>query len=431
MTNSNLFAICLAVSVSSGCSWFGVSEAQKELEQGASAPIEIPETLDDPAYVDLMPIPDIDDYRGLSDREFEVGLPDALATNFGVEQIIIRRLGDKRWVFLDQPTATIWPQVLLYFEENALPLTTQDAGSGTLETEWLVGSGAETELELETDAAIEGESEAESESEAGAEGDSGDESDADAESESGDEAESEAESESEGEAESESRADKIFNSLEAAAGWQGDFTGSQYRFRVSVEPGVRAGSTELYVTEKEAPIGSPLRPDALDWDAGSDHPELEGKLLSALAYYLGDRITAEPAVSLLATGLQESKATLVTGDTGLTLKYKLDFDRAWATVGAALEDALIRVEDLDRSSGDYYVIYTGQYSAKPGLIRRMFTFGGAGDDSDNLFKIHLEAAGEEVQVTVASESNEPSGQDPTATLLLSERLLKLIREHST
>ncbi|MBT5702183.1 MAG: outer membrane protein assembly factor BamC, partial [Gammaproteobacteria bacterium] len=55
---------------------------------------------------------------------------------------------------------------------------------------------------------------------------------------------------------------------------------------------------------------------------------------------------------------------------GMVLKYKLDFDRAWATVGAALEDARISVEDLDRTSAIYYVYYSSRHDPDPGFFSK-------------------------------------------------------------
>ena len=340
------------------------------METGASAPVVVPEGVDEPPYVDLMPIPDIVDYRGLSGREFKVGLPDALNTSFGVEQIVIRRLGEERWVFLDHPTATIWPQVVRFFEEHELPVETRDAGSGTLETEWLIGNGADV--------------------------------------------------------------DEIFDSLEGVKTFARDFSAFQYKFRVRVEPGVRSGSTELHVDQKEFPVGAPFRVDALDWSTDSDNPELEGKVLEALAYYLGDRVQQDVSVSLMAAGLQDSKATLMPESTGLVLQYKLEFNRAWATVGAALENAKIPVDDLDRTSGNYYVHYTGKRNQKSGLLKRLVTFGRSksGGAGGYKFRIHLEASDGGIHVTAIGEGNDFPEGDPEE-LLLSERLLKLIREHST
>ena len=86
----NLFAALFCLSLS-GCSfigldrYFGESDIQKWLETESSESTKIPEGLDPPEFVDLMPIPEVDDYRGLSGQAMEVGLPEALNAGFAVE----------------------------------------------------------------------------------------------------------------------------------------------------------------------------------------------------------------------------------------------------------------------------------------------------------------------------------------------------------
>lgn len=365
LSQIKLFASAVAlVLLTSGCSWFGVSDEQQRLQDGASRPVEIPEGLDQPPFQDLMPIPDVVDYRGLSGQPLEVGLPQPLSTSFGVEQIVIRKLGDERWVFLDLPTATIWPQVVLFWEENNLPIARQDPRLGILESEWIGGDLGNP--------------------------------------------------------------DEIYESLKSRR-----VVGArQYKFRVRIEPGVRNGSSELYVQQIERPFGSEENPA---WPDGSQNPELEGKVLSEMAYFLGDRMAQGPSVSLLAAGLQESKATLETTDTGLVLTYRLNFDRAWATVGDALENARVNVEDLDRTAAKYFVYYDARHDPDPGFLKRLFSFGG--DDKDDApsghrYTIQLASEGEQnIKVTVAL--GDQTGLTETEDLILRERLLKLIREYST
>jgi outer membrane protein assembly factor BamC len=355
-----------------GCSWlgwFGKSDEQMTLETGVSAPTEIPESLDKPSFIDLMPIPDVIDYRGLAGKEVELRLPDALSTTFGVEQIVIRRLGEARWVFLDLPIATIWPQVVLFWEENNLPIAHLDPRTGTLETEWIIGTSGNP--------------------------------------------------------------DEIYESLTTGSAWDEQSMAQQYKFFVRVEPGVRTASTELYIEQVERPLGGLDLDEGAGWDGESDNPELEGKLLTTLAYYLGDRVARGPSVSLLAAGLQESKALLVAEPDGMVLKFKLDFDRAWATVGAALEDAGISVEDLDRTSAMYYVYYSSRHDPDPGFFSKIFGGGDRKEDANlgHRFTVRLESEGEEVRVTV-----DVAGQlvaADTDSLILKERLLKLIKEYST
>lgn len=355
-----------------GCGWlgwFGKSDEQKRLETGSSELTEVPDTLDQPRFVDAMPIPEVVDYRGLAGQEVELRLPDALSTTFGVDQVVIRRLGDDRWVFLDLPVATIWPQVVLFWEENHLPVAQLNPRQGTLETEWILGTSGNP--------------------------------------------------------------DEIYESMTSGSAWEERGMAQQYKFRVRVEPGVRSGSTELYIEQVERPFGG-FDPEAEPaWDGMSDNPELEGKMLSVLAYYLGDRMAEGPTVSLLAAGLQESKAALVAEPDGMVLKYKLDFDRAWATVGSALEDARVTVEDLDRTSAIYYVYYSSRHDPDPGFFSRVF--GGGENSKEDVnpghrFKVQLAPEDEEVRVTVDVENELASS---TESLILKERLLKLIKEYST
>ena len=367
-----LTALFILVLSSTGCSYlsvdryFGPSDEQIRLEKESSAPTKVPQELDEPPYVDLMPIPEVIDYRGLSGQTIEVGLPEALNTSFAVEQIVIRRLGDDRWVFLDLPTAVIWPQVVLFWEENHFPVASLDPRNGALETEWLVGSIGNP--------------------------------------------------------------DEIYESLRSGSAWSFQPSAQQYKFRVWLEPGVRSGSTELYVEQKQRRLGDQLD---VQWGTGSDNPELEGKLLSILAYHLGDRMVEGPKVSLLAAGLQESKANLITQPNGLVLSYKLDIERAWATVGSALEDARITVDDLDRTGATYYVTYSSRHDPDPGFFRRILgrTSKKIEEGEGHRFQVLLEEKEEEVLVTVAQ--GDGPVEDATRNLILRERLLKLIKEYST
>ncbi len=370
------FILAMAVASLCGCGWFdffGKSDKQILLETGSSAPVEVPPGMDEPEYRDAMPIPNVVDYRGIAGQDVELRMPEPLSTTFGVDQIVIRRLGEQRWVFLDLPTATIWPQLLSFWEENQLPLSIVDPRNGVLETEWLIGTGGDV--------------------------------------------------------------DAIYDSLLSGSDWEDPSASREYKFRLALEPGVRSGSSELYVEQVERPMSGVLRASEPGWDGSSDNPELEGKLLSSLAYFLGERTAQGPSISLLAAGLQESKASLEAGPDGMLLKYRLDFNRAWATVGAALEDASVSVEDLDRTAAVYYVYYTSRHTAEPGFFSRLF-----GRDSDEAreedntpghrFKVQLESQGEE-EIVVTVDVDTDIAMADTESLILRERLLKLIKEYST
>ncbi len=174
-------------------------------------------------------------------------------------------------------------------------------------------------------------------------------------------------------------------------------------------------------------MGGPYRQHEVEWDSTSDNIELEDEVLTSLAYYLGETINQTQSVSLLAAGIQETRTELIPDDRLPVLKYKLPFNRAWATVGAALEDAKIKVEDLDRTSAIYYVNYDDSRAGGSGLFSGWFS-----DDDEvktgkaNRYLVHVDSTREdEVQVTVRNGDRTP------ADALVAERLLKIIKEYST
>ncbi len=358
-----VFLLTFLTGMLSACSWFGESEAQKQLREGSSRPVIIPDGLDKPEFVDIMPIPEVIDSRGLSGKEYKVGLPEALSTSFGVEQIVIKKLGDDRWVFLDLPPATVWPKVVQFWEANNLAVESADPGSGVLTSQWLPARDGTV--------------------------------------------------------------DEIYESLVGGNVFSNTTGVTSYKFQLKVEPGIRSGSTEIYLREREIPEGAPFRLDQIEWDAPSDNLELETRILTELAYYLG-RTVNQGSISLLATGLRASRAELVPDRVRPVLKYKLDFARAWATVGNALENARVKVEDIDRSSANYYVYYTTDHQPEPGFLKRIFSRGSKLESGPaNRYSVHLEPVGKEVHVTVMKGDSSP------AEALVAERLLKIVKEYST
>ena len=357
-----LTALSVLLLVIPACSWFGAGEARRRLETGSSKLVEIPEGLDSPDFVDAMPIPEVADLRGLAGSDYKLGLPEALSTTFGVELIVIKKLGDDRWIFLDLPPASIWPKVVQFWEVNNLLVETADPGTGVLTSEWLLARNG--------------------------------------------------------------NAEEIFDSLKKGDVFGNSTDVASHKFRLRIEPGIRTGSTEIYLEHRSIAEGAPFRLDQLQWDNTSDNSELEGELLTALAYYLGETVN-QGTISLLAGGLQESRAELIPDVKKPVLKYKLDFNRAWATVGAALDNARVPVEDLDRTAANYYVNYSASHSPDPGFFRRLFTRGKKSEDEpDNRYTVHLDTDGKEVHVTVLKDS-------VLAEALIAERLLKVIKEYST
>ena len=130
----------------------------------------------------------------------------------------------------------------------------------------------------------------------------------------------------------------------------------KYRFRV--EQGVQRASSEIYVLQmgyEKEPGEDAATPE---WPAASMDVERETWMIKELANYLAST-SGESSVSLLAQGISTvNKVYLVRDASGEpVIDLRLPFDRAWASLGRALERANLSVKDLDRSAGVYFVKY--------------------------------------------------------------------------
>lgn len=360
-TRAAVLAICLSLP---GC--FGIFRDRENdyLKSPVLPRTKVPESLDKPPFQDLMAVPPVNDSRGISRKAFDLPLPDPLNADLGVEMIVIKKLGDTHWVFVDAPPATIWPKVYQFWEDNNLRIARAEPRRGLLESEWLSSPA----------------------------GDAG----------------------------------EIFDSLKRGSARFGQGDRIENRFQLRITPGVRAGSSEIYLRYKKVPVGQEPKSE-IDWSKDSDDLAMEDTVLAAIAYYLGDTINEKSSVSLLAgTMNDQSKAVLVPDEEKPVLRYRLDFARAWATVGSALASARIDVEDLDRSAATYFINFRDLDRDRPGFIRRLFM-----DDkeqakvADNRYLLRLDESGDGVEVTVMKDPSTLASAD------VAERLLAIIKEYSS
>ncbi len=340
----------------SGC-LFQETAVRARLENGSTPPLVIPDDMDKPIFVDLMPIPNIEIDPASTD--YKIGPPESLSTAFTVDKIVIKRLGDQRWVFLDVPPRSVWPHVVRFFEENNLHIEKADPASGFIETKLLISE--------------------------------------------------------------EGTGESIFQSLKL-----GVLLGKskqQLKLRLQIEPGVRSGSTELFL--KHRAISDRYSPEKIDWSQTSDDPQLEAAILKDLAYNLGDHVTNDQTISLIASGLEDSRTKLIWNREQPVLTYRLDFNRAWATVSAAIENANIQVEDLNRTESYFYVYFNEGHEADTGFLGRLLLRDKGEAEERNLFQLRLSTIKDEVHVSVYSD------QTTMADIKIAEKLLKVIKKYSS
>jgi len=349
----------LAALLLSSCSWVdNYDRNEKYLEAESGPRVVVPAGLDEPEFVDLMVIPTVIDSRGIAGQVADLELPDALSTTFGIEQIVLKKLGDERWIFLDSPPAVIWPKLLQYWASNNIQVETARPRKGIVESVWVTAKAGAAAEALES----------------------------------------------------------IISGTGAAAGDLSEL----HKFRLTIEPGIRSGSSEVYLSHRHALPGGAGEPN---WNGDSDSLEMENELLTKIAYYLGETIN-DPVISVMAIENRGEKAELILDRVKPLLLYKLDFDRAWATVGGALENARLEVADLDRTAQVYYVLYDESREKGPGFLRRFFE-----DETEvnaaNRYMVRLDEKPKAIQVSILKDESTP------ADALIAERLLKIIKESST
>lgn len=128
------------------------------------------------------------------------------------------------------------------------------------------------------------------------------------------------------------------------------------RFQFRIEQGVQRGTSELYVLQMRQ-AGSDAQ-----WPDKSDDPAQAADMLRAVAQFLADSAETSPVSMIAEQGISAGgKITMANSPDGYTyLQLELPYDRAWASLGRALEKSAFEITDLDRSSGVYYVRFLGQ-----------------------------------------------------------------------
>jgi outer membrane protein assembly factor BamC len=367
--NRSLLIVILGLYLG-GCGYLKVfrDKGNDYLLAERNPPTEIPDTLDSPPFSDTMIIPEVADPRGISGQQFELPLPDPLSSNYGVDRIVIRKLGDNHWIFLDAPTATIWSKLREYFILNNLDIGVENPGQGIIETEWLVSQNGS--------------------------------------------------------------ADQIYESLTSGQARFDSRSSVEGKLRMKVAPGVRQGSSEVRIQYVQTNLGNEAKAE-ITWHSnhGADSDEIvavEDKVLTELAQYLGETINQSSTISLLAGRIaNESRAILVPDKVKPILKYTLDFDRAWSTVGSALGAAGIEIEDRDRTSAMYYILYD-PLDKEAGFLTRLFTKEeDVPKEEIHRYVIKVDDLVDNVQVTVHKDASMLAEAD------FAERLLRIIKEYST
>ena len=168
-------------------------------------------------------------------------------------------------------------------------------------------------------------------------------------------------------------------------------TGLRDKFRIRIEAGRAAGTSEVYVSHlglEEVVTGSNTSGPGSTWQPRATDLQAEAEMLAALMTSFGmSAQEAKDQTEKAATG------SAVKVKDGLLLQQQ-DMDQAWRRVGQALDRSGFAIEDRDRDRGVYYVYDRSAAGAakKNTLFSGWLSIGERAEVYEERFQVVLKAA---------------------------------------
>ncbi|SEM38717.1 Beta-barrel assembly machine subunit BamC [Pseudomonas sp. ok272] len=194
----------------------------------------------------------------------------------------------------------------------------------------------------------------------------------------------------------------------SAAGVAAD---AETRVRVRIEPGVQRNTSEVYVVSAERAAGST---DDVAFANRSVNTGLDAALVDDMLVSMSRIAEKGGSVSMLASRDFDTPNRVSLSEDGSgnpVLNVGTDLDRAWSSVGRALELGEWRVEDINRTLGLYYINLAEKAEKKdekPGFFSSLFGSTPAKEEIEaraERYQVRLSKVGDNVQVTVEKNIN--------------------------
>ncbi|WP_197722072.1 outer membrane protein assembly factor BamC [Sulfuriflexus mobilis] len=364
---ARILCVSIVLAWTTGCGTF--DKAKKEFlpdkkktdyREASEAPtLEVPPDLTSSSIDDGLVVPDIAPASGsasLSDyRRERVDTQTIRTAGVLPKQDNIRVMRDKntRWLVIQGSPQEVWPRMREFWLQSGLLIKREDPRIGILETDW-----AENRADIPQDFITRNIS-------------------------------------------------KLFDSIYSSA--------TRDKYRVRLEQGSEAGTTELFLTHRGAEeVIDQSTGSSTIWKPRPSDPELEVEMLRRMMVFFG--VEEDKARNQFASRQNRvERAVLsqgVDGDASLTVKD--DFARAWRRTGLALDRVGFTVEDRDRSRGLYYVRYIdpikdSNAKKEKGLLDKLTfnIFSGDDDVQDkSTYLIRLQEQDIQTQVVVLNDKGE-------------------------
>jgi outer membrane protein assembly factor BamC len=306
-----------------------------------------------------------------------------------VPGVRIEREGARRWLLVEATPEALWTQVRDFWVDNGFRMDTERPDAGILETDW-----AENRAKIPMDLFRR-------------------------------------------------TIGRVFENLYS--------TSERDRFRTRFERTERG--TEVHISHRGMiEVYSSSEKDKTVWQPRPSDPELEAEFLNRLMLRLGGK-DARPATAAASSGASAAPgapgapgsraaiaapassaapvaASRLAGDAAdRRIEFDQPFDRAWRSVGLALDRGSFTIEDRDRSAGTYFVRYIDAdeqaraAASGKGFFSRLFS-GGRSPLSQQ-FRFVLTTAGAGTRIAVLDKDGKPTRELDRTTV---NRMLELLNQ---
>ncbi|MFQ3346570.1 MAG: outer membrane protein assembly factor BamC [Candidatus Azotimanducaceae bacterium] len=302
-------SIVLLVCLTASCGWFGGAAPEEEsyIDTKPLPPLQIPDDLDGSIVDNPILLPVIGEQRNPSFYPQRPPLPDALYASDNRDEVRLQALGGRNWLVVPEPATTAWPKMKQFFADNGIVLEMDRPEVGRLNTAWLTVEDKDYRDVVRTLLRNNRRGE---------------------------------------------EAVPAQDGVEGTAQNQG-----KDRFLIRVEQGLQPQSTEVHIRHENDTQDQLAADDVISLnDLKSNMATAERSLLNEIGGYIAARV-AETTVSKVALQIGASAKTDLSrnADGVPVLKLFLDRSRAWATLGQAMKNAEIEVNEQSSDAGEYDV----------------------------------------------------------------------------
>lgn len=359
--------------VLAGCT--ALNSDGKRIDYGVKArqvpSLEVPPDLTIPGSDDRFRIPGSDGSASATFSDYSKNNTSRVGTVLPeLQWVRLERDGvQRRLVVRDNPD-NVWPVVKAFWQENGLPIRSEEPAAGLMETEWVENRAKPL-------------------------------------------------------AEGSDAIDLAYGTAHAA--------GIRDQYLARLERNKDGASTEVYITHRGIAEEVSANGRTIKWKARANDPELEAIMLQRLMLRFGAgeaqaASALESTEVVAATGAAADSFAEPVGtaslreisDGNVMIVVNDAFDRSWRKVGLAIENSALAVDDKDREKGIYYL--------RPIKIERSWLdglmFWRGDEDTDRQYRVNVKDGGATCEVTVTDQD----GASNKASKQLLEALYKNINK---